>query len=377
MNAREAYIALNMIDKLGPVRVRALVEALGSPVGVFTAAFDDLIRVKGIGPELAQGIIAQREAVDPATEEAKAAKLDARIVTFVDEDYPELLKQIHDPPLALYVQGTLTRKDRQAVAVVGTRRASHYGLSVADRLSYQLAKCGFTVVSGLARGIDSAAHQGALKGEGRTLAVLGSALDTLYPPENAELARKIASCGAVISEYTLGRQADRTTFPYRNRIISGLSMGSLIVECDTGSGAMMTADAALDQGRTVFAVPGRIDQPGAHGPHKLIRNGARLVEDIDDILQEFELLIPSDHAKKAAALDTLPRVQLSADEQAVVKTLFEEPLDVDDLARRTNLAMPQLTAMLLGLEMKRVIRMLPGRIVALADGVRELAKPTS
>ena len=375
MTPREAYIALNMIDGIGPVRVRALVEALGSPAGVFTASHEDLICVKGIGSELAQGIIAQREQLDPAAEEAKAAKLDARLVTFVDNDYPELLKQIHDPPLALYVQGTLEKKDKQAVAVVGTRRATHYGLSVADRLGYQLAKCGLVVVSGLARGIDSAAHQGALKGGGRTIAVLGSALDMLYPPENADLARKIAKQGAVISEYTLGREADRTTFPYRNRVISGLSMGTVIVEADTKSGAMMTADAALDQGRSVFAVPGRIDQPGAHGPHRLIRNGARLVEDIDDILQEFEMLLPTDPLKKAAALDSLPRVQLSAEEQAVIKALFEDPLDVDSLARRANLPMPKLNAMLLGLEMKRVIRMLPGRMVALADGVRELTVP--
>jgi DNA processing protein len=372
---REAYIALNMIDGIGPVKVRALVEAFGSPEGVFSAAQAGLVRVRGIGPELAQSIITQREQVDPIAEQEKAAELDARLVTFVDADYPELLKQIHDPPLALYVQGTLEKKDKQAVAIVGTRQASHYGLSVADRLGYQLAKCGLVVVSGLARGIDSAAHQGALKGGGRTIAVLGSALDTLYPPENAELARKIAKQGAVISEYTLGREADRTTFPYRNRIISGMSMGSVIVEADTKSGAMMTADAALDQGRSVFAVPGRIDQPGAHGPHKLIRGGARLVEDIDDILQEFELLLPADPLRKAAELDSLPRVQLSPDEQAVVQALFEEPLDVDSLTRRTNLPMQKLASMLLGLEMKRVIRMLPGRLVALADGVRELAAP--
>ena len=306
---------------------------------------------------------------------AKAAKLNAHIITFVDGAYPELLKQIHDPPLALYVQGTLEKKDKQSVAVVGTRRATQYGLSVADRLSSQLAKCGLVVVSGLARGIDTAAHQGALKGGGRTLAVLGSALDTLYPPENADLARRIAGQGAVLSEYTLGREADRTTFPYRNRIISGLTMGAVIVEADTQSGAMMTADSALDQGRSVFAVPGRIDQPGSHGPHRLIKNGARVVEDIDDILQEFEMLLPTDPLKKAAALDSLPRVQLSADEQAVLRALFEEPLDVDSLARRANLPMTKLSSMLLGLEMKRVIRMLPGRIVSLAEGVQNLAAP--
>ena len=313
--------------------------------------------------------------MEPTRRRKTAAKLDARLVTFVDSDYPELLKQIHDPPLALYVQGTLVKKDRQSVAVVGTRRASHYGLSVADRLGYQLSKCGLAVVSGLARGIDSAAHQGALKGGGRTIAVLGSALDTLYPPENADLARKIAAQGAVISEYTLGREADRTTFPYRNRIISGMSMGSVVVEADMKSGAMMTADSALDQGRSVFAVPGRIDQPGARGPHRLLKNGARLVEDIDDILQEFEMLLPTDPLKKAAALDSLPRVQLSSDEQAVLRALFGEPLDVDSLARAANLPMSKLSSMLLGLEMKRVIRMLPGRIVALAEGVRELVAP--
>ncbi len=375
MTSREAYIALNMIDQLGPVRVRALVEACGAPEAVFQAGYDDLVRVKGIGAELARGIVTRRGQADPAAEEKKAARLGARIVAFPDDDYPELLKQIHDPPLALYVLGTLEKKDRHAIALVGTRRATHYGLSVADRLAYQLARCGLVVVSGLARGIDTAAHRGALKGGGRTLAVLGSALDTLYPPENAELARQIAAQGAVLSEYTLGREADRTTFPYRNRVISGLSLGTVIVEADVGSGALMTADAALEQGRSVFAVPGRIDSAASRGAHRLIKAGARLLDDVDDVLQEFEMLIPPEHRQKADALDPRPRVQLSPDEQAVVRALYAEPLDVDTLARRAGLASATLNALLLGLEMKRVVRMLPGRVVALAEGLKGKAEP--
>ncbi len=228
-------------------------------------------------------------------------------------------------------------------------------------------KAGFTVVSGLARGIDTAAHKAALKGGGRTLAVLGSAIDRLYPEENAELADKIAESGAVISEYTMGREPDRTTFPYRNRVVSGLSLGVLLVEADVKSGAVITATGALEQGRSVFAVPGRADTPHARGCHMLIKQGAKLCEDIDDILQEFEMLIPE--AKKTAAekMPKRPDVPLTDDEQAVVKALWKGGLDVDTLARAANLKSAQLSALLLGLEMKRVVRVLPGRIVELRE----------
>ena len=370
MTEHEAYIALNMIDQLGPVRVRSLVAALGSPQAILRADVDALMRAEGIGAELAQRIVTQRENVDPADEEQRATRLHARLIAFSDPDYPEALKAIHDPPLALYVQGQLEPRDRHALALVGTRRPTHYGTGMADRLAYQLAKVGFTVVSGLARGIDTIAHKGSLKGGGRTLAVLGSALDRIYPEENVELAAAIARSGAVISEYTLGREPDRTTFPYRNRVISGLSMGVVVVEAGVNSGALMTADQALDQGRSVFAVPGRVDNAAARGCHRLIQTGARLIEDVDDILQEFEFLIPPDSRKKAAAMDPRPQVPLTPDEQALVRALWEEPLDVDTLARRANLTSAALSGLLLGLEMKRVVRMLPGRLVALADGLK-------
>lgn len=371
MEARAAYIAMNLIEGLGPVRVRALVEALGSPQAVLDAPAEALAQAERVGPELARAIVERRAAADPAAEEERARRLGARIVAFPDPDYPAPLRKIHDPPLALYVRGTLTERDRHALAMVGTRQATHYGLGVADRFAYQLARVGFTVVSGLARGIDTAAHRGALKGGGRTIAVLGSALDQLYPPENAELADQVARQGAVISEYAIGRPADRTTFPYRNRIVSGLAMGVLVVEAGLNSGALLTADVALEQGRSVFAVPGRIDAPSARGAHRLIQGGARLVEDLDDILQEFEFLLPPEKKSRAAALDPRPRVELTADEQAVVRALWAEPLDMDTLIRRTALPAARVNSLMIGLEMKRVVRMLPGRVVQLADGLKD------
>ena len=370
MTRREAYIGLNLMSSMGPVRVRKLVQALGSPEAVFTATEAELLQVNGIGSEVARGILHQRENVDVGAEIELARQHGARLVTQEDADYPEPLKQIYDPPLALYVRGTLVKEDRHAIAVVGTRHATHYGQSVADKLSYQLARTGFTVVSGLARGIDTAAHRAALKGEGRTLAVLGSALDKLYPEENEELAGQIALHGAVISEYTMGREPDRTTFPYRNRIVSGLSMGIIVVEAGVKSGAVITATEALEQGRTVFAVPGRVDQPSARGTHMLIKQGARLCEGIDDILQEFEMLIPPDQAEKVKSMPKRPDVPLTQDEQVVVKALWKGGLDVDALARAAGLKSAQISALLLGLEMKRVVRILPGRVVELREDLR-------
>ena len=366
MTEREAYIALNLIDQLGPVRVRALVAALGSAPAIFEAGVDDLRRAEGVGAELARKIVEQRDACDPAAEIAKAERCGARIVAFCDPDYPEPLRTIHDPPLALYIQGEYRPADRRAVALVGTRRCTHYGRAVADRLAFQLGQAGFTVVSGLARGIDVAAHEGALKGGGRTLAVLGGALDRLYPPECAPLAERIAAGrGAVISEYTMGREPDRTTFPYRNRVVSGLSMGVVVVEADTQSGAMITANQALEQGRAVFAVPGRLDSSASRGPHRLIKNGARLVEDVADIFEEFEYLIPPDRPTRQTAAPTPMPFSFNAEETAVVEALAEGPLDVDSLARRAGLPAARLAALLIGLEMKRVVRMLPGRLAEL------------
>lgn len=371
MTDREAYIALNMMEGLGPVKVRALIDFLGSPQAVFEVDGDQLQQVRGIGEKLRCSILEQRTQVDPTAEVENAGALGIRLITPLDADYPVALKTIHDPPLALYVRGSFVPSDDHSLGIVGSRKATHYGLNVADRLAYQLAQTGFTIVSGLARGIDTAAHEGALKGKGRTIAVLGAAIDQLYPPENAELADTIAERGVVVSEYPLGRQADRMTFPYRNRIISGLSMGVIVVEAGVKSGSLHTADAALEQGRSVFAVPGRIDHPSAKGPHRLIKNGAKLVDNVGDILEEFELLIPpgemEEPEKRAAAR---PEIPLSEDEKKVVEALWQGALDVDSLARAVGMASAEISGYLLGLEMKRVIKMLPGRIVELAEDLR-------
>ncbi len=292
MTDREALIAFNMVEGIGPVRVRELQAVLGSLSEVAAASVEDWTRAKGVGRVLAEKVRTRLREVDVIEEEKRAGKVGARIVTQVDEEYPEALKSIHDPPLALYVKGTLDAADRHAIAVVGSRRCTHYGTQVADRLSFQLAKQGYTVVSGLARGIDAAAHQGALKGGGRTLAVLGTGIDQIYPAEHAGLAEEIMDQGAVLTEFPVGFRPTRQSFPQRNRVVAGLVQGILVAEAARGSGALMTVDFANEFGRQVFAIPGRIDNPSAGGCNELIQNGAKLVTDIDDILEEFEYLIP-------------------------------------------------------------------------------------
>jgi DNA processing protein len=360
---REAYIALNMMQGVGPVSVRTLAEALGSPEAILAAGRDDLLAVRGVSGEIVNQILRQGERLDVAREEERAGAAGARLVTPVDAEYPKRLATIYDPPLALYVKGTLQSRDEQSVALVGSRRTTHYGLETAERLAGELARSGVTVISGLARGIDTAAHQGALKAGGRTLGVLGGGLDCMFPLENTSLAERMAGQGAVISEYPFGRQPDKTTFPVRNRIVSGMSLGVVVIEADVTSGAMITARQAMEQGRTVFAVPGRIDAAGSRGPNRLIRDGARLVEGVDDILQDFEMLIPRP-ARKAGAAPAGPR--LTPEESALVALLTDDgEMEIDRLIQASGREAADISVMLLGLEMKRAVKMLPGQRVAL------------
>ena len=357
------YIALNKMEGVGPVRVRSLMQHFGGIEPIFEADEAALREAPKIGPELAHRIFSQRGEIDVDAEIRGAEKLGAHLVTPVDPSYPELLKQIHDPPLALYVRGDLLPRDKHGISLIGTRECSHYGKQVADRLGFQLGKMGYTVISGLARGIDTAAHAGALKSGGRTLAVIGSSLDKLYPPENAELADRIAAQGAVISEFPLGTEPNRTTFPMRNRIVAGLSQAVVVVEAAPGSGAMITVDEALAQGRTVCAVPGRIDSPLSRGCHQLIKNGARLVEDVDDIVEEFEFLLPPNPEGRTSPQTVKPPLVLNPAEEALVAALEHGPLLIDDLIRLTQLRSAQVSSLLIGLEMKRAIKMLPGKLV--------------
>lgn len=366
MDEREAYVALNMMEGVGPVSVRALATALGSPQAIFKASKTELLKAPDVGAAVIEKILVQRRQAHPEREIGRAEKLGARIITPVDPEYPKLLLKIHDPPLALYVLGRIEPGDSRAISVVGTRHTTIYGRETCERLSFQLAKAGFAVISGLARGIDTAAHRGALKSGGRTLAVLGGALDCIYPVENEGLAREIAGHGAVLSEFPLGRQPDRTTFPMRNRIISGMSMGVLVVEAGLSSGAMITVTQALDQGRSVFAVPGRIDSPASKGCHQLIKTGARLVESVDDILEEFEFLIPpGDRPPKSAQAEGAPHVNLSPEEALVTRALEDGEMDLDTLTRATGLDAAHISVLALSLEMKRVARMRPGRVLEL------------
>lgn len=368
MNDRSAYITLNLMEGVGPVRTRALIAALGSIEAILEADASSLARVGGVGSAFAQRIVSQREEIDAEAEIERATRAGARILTPVDHEYPAHLREIHDPPLALYVQGDLQDKDRHSVAVVGTRRATRYGGDCAERLSYELAQSGFTVISGLARGIDTAAHRGALKAGGRTIAVIGSGLSCVYPEENRKLAKEIAKQGAVLSEFAMDRKPDKTTFPIRNRIVSGMSMGTIVVEAGVKSGAMITAAQAMEQGRSVFAVPGRIDSHGARGPHHLIRDGARLIEDVDDVIDELQFLLPSSVGRGPAGgaqQSPLALAKLSADESRIIGLLKDGSMDVDGIIRQTGLKVANVSSMLIGLEMKKVIRMLPGRMVEL------------
>jgi DNA processing protein len=360
---REAYIALNMVDGIGPVRVRALLDLFGSVTTVLEASPKDWVEAKGIGPQLAEKIHPRLREADVAGELKRAEKAGAQIITRADEAYPTALTEIHDPPLALYVKGTLEAGDIHAIAMVGSRRCTHYGTQSADRLAFQLAKQGYTVVSGLARGIDAAAHQGALKGGGRTLAVMGTGIDQVYPDEHAVLAERIIDQGALITEFPVGFNPTRQSFPQRNRVISGLSKAILVVEASRGSGAMMTVDFATEQGRTVMAVPGRIDNPSASGCNDLIKNGAKLVSDVDDITEEFEFLLPPTPEGREDPEHVKPKVKLTEDEAVIMDYLGREEVGQDDLIRATGLGASKVATALLMLEMKRQIKSLPGRKV--------------
>ncbi len=274
MTPTEAIVALNLLPKIGPVRVRRLLEAFGDPTRILGAARDRLMRVDGIGEETAGILHRWQDHADPAAEMSEAKERGIAIVTQDEEGYPQPLRAAYDPPLLLYVWGNLEARDRHAIGVVGSRRATMYGKQATRKLSYQLAQSGFTIISGLARGIDTSAHEAALAANGRTIAVIGSGLAKLYPPENLALAEKIASGnGAVVSEFPLHTAPDKQTFPMRNRIVAAWSQALLVVECPAWSGSLITANLASEYGKPVFAVPGPIDKPTSAGCHQLIRDG--------------------------------------------------------------------------------------------------------
>src|SRR3984957_4867735 len=364
MDSREAFIALNMIEHVGPVRARLLLEHFGEAPKILAASKSRLMTVRGIGEDTADAIANWEKTVDLPGELKRIADFGCHILIAADEDYPELLRQIYDPPIVLYVKGKLSAKDKNAVAIVGSRMTTHYGIEVARKLAYQLAYVGVTVVSGGARGIDTAAHQGALSANGRTVAVLGTGINLIFPAENAALFERIAGQGAVITQFPFNRKADKQSFPIRNRIVAGMTLGTVVVEANLTSGALITANMAVEQGRQVFAVPGRIDSPRSKGCHELIKKGAKLCESAEDILSEFEYLFPGSN-RPAAVSETgvLPALELSANEQKVYDAV--KPGDesaIDEVIRASGLPSSTVSVALLGLEMKRLGRQLPGKL---------------
>ncbi len=302
------------------------------------ASRQQLLQVRSLGEETAQAIANWEKTIDLDAELKRIAEFGCRIVTQLEAEYPELLRQIYDPPVVLYVKGQLLPKDKNAVAMVGSRMTTHYGIEVARKLGFQLAYLGVTVVSGGARGIDSAAHQGALAGKGRTIVVLGTGINLVIPPENAKLFEQIAENGAVITQFPFNRPGDKQSFPIRNRIVAGMTLGTVVVEANLTSGALITANFANEYGRQVFAVPGRIDSPRSKGCHDLIKKGAKLCEGAEDILSEFEYLFPpSNKPPSVAETGILPALELSQNEQMVYDTLSNEEVSIDDVIRKSGL----------------------------------------
>ncbi len=360
MNSTEACIALNMVPQMGPVRLRKLLEVFATPERILSAKRSELRAIDGVGQEVATQIANWESTVDLPAELERIRDFGAEVITAQSPTYPRQLREIHAPPIVLYVWGELEERDQHAIGVIGSRRTSHYGAECAKKLSYQLAYAGLTVISGLARGIDTAAHQGALAAKGRTIAVIGSGLLKLYPPENAALAEKIRSGnGAILSEFSMAVEPDRQTFPMRNRIISGWSHGILVVEAGLNSGALITANQAIDQGRSVYAVPGHINAPTAHGSNRLIQQGAKLVMDASDILDDLQILLPEKEKLPEAAVRPLP--ELSEEERRVYDAINPTETAIDQIAATSELPSSTVSSVLLRLELKRLVKQLPGK----------------
>jgi DNA processing protein len=358
------WVGFNIVRGIGPTKLRALLDYFGDVERAWRASSEELTSA-GLDRRSLENLLAARAKLDLEQELARIADVGAWVLTWDSPDYPRLLREIPAPPYLLHVKGTITEEDAWAVAVVGTRRATPYGREVTRRLVAPLARSGITVVSGLARGIDAEAHWTALKSGGRTIAVLGCGVDQVYPPEHRQLAQEIIAHGALVSDYPLGTKPEGRNFPPRNRIISGLSLGTLVVEAGMRSGALITADFAGEQGRDVFAVPGSILARGCVGTNRLIRDGAGVVLGAEDILEELNLTMV---AEQAEARQVLPADETEA---ALLEHLSGEPTHVDELQQRMGLPIAQVTSTLALMELKGMVRQVGGMkfVVAREPGV--------
>lgn len=369
MTDREAYIALNRISGVGSITAVRLLEFFGDFDSVFKADRRELAQVPGIGTFRAAAVDEGLRNTSFVDELQTAEKYGIKVITLADAEYPDQLRSIPDPPMVLYVAGNLDVLSLAGVAIVGTRRPSIYGRDTTEKFAFGLASCGYVIFSGLAEGVDTKAHEGALKATGgKTVAVVGAALDKLYPASNKELAREIAAKGgAVISEYPFGRSADRQTFPMRNRIVSGLSKGVLVIEAPFGSGTLITVDHALAQGRSVMAVPGRIDTPQSSGSNRILRGGAVLVTSVDDVVEE----LGGEGLRQGFLFESSQKIchpkplqtPLSEDEARIMTCLVPEGIHVDAVIQQTGLGAGDVNSLLVGLQLRRQIKLMPGGMV--------------
>jgi DNA processing protein len=355
-----AALRLCLVDGVGPRIRESLLARFGSAPAVFESPHAELLEVDGVGPKIAAAIVAASHAGQAEAELARCRALGIELVLRDDSRYPPALGRIHDPPGVLYCRGTFEPRDELAVAIVGSRRCTVYGRQQAERLAGALARAGITIISGLARGIDAAAHRGALEAGGRTIAVLGTGLANIYPPEHADLAAAVARQGCVVTEVSLDTAPLPGLFPQRNRIISGLSMGVVVIEASRNSGALHTVRHSLEQGREVFAVPGRIDSLASEGCHDIIRDGATLVRHADDILQGLGPLAAPVHPDGAGSVLTARELLLDDQERRILNLVPIDPVHVDEILREAGVEPSRALATLTVLEMRRLVRRLPG-----------------
>lgn len=347
---RDYWLALTRVPGIGPARFQRLIQHFGSAVAAWRAPAVALAQA-GLDARAVQHLLTLRAAFDPVGEQERLAARGITALTIEDAAYPAALREIADPPPVLFLRGQLVAADDWAVAIVGTRRATAYGRQVAEALATTLAEAGVTVVSGLARGIDACAHRAALAAGGRTIAVLAHGLDTVYPPEHQALAAELVAHGALVSEFPVGTRPDAANFPRRNRILAGLARATVVVEAGRSSGALITADLALEQGRDVYAVPGNIFSPASQGTNALIKEGARPLTDPRELLEELHLTLLAEQQATRAALPADPT------ESTLLAALDSEPRHVDELARATGLPIEAVNSALVMMELKGLVRL--------------------
>lgn len=360
------WLALNMVPGVGRKLYHRLIKHFHSPEKVFQASHRQLLQIEGVGENLAESITSFK--LDEHIErEKKIVELNrVSILTFQDNLYPENLKKIYDPPPILYMKGSITKMDNIAVAIVGTRIPSRYGKLVTEKISSELAERGVTIISGMASGIDSIAHRSTIAAGGRTIAVFGCGVNMTYPSENINLKEKIIENGAVLSEFPMNARPERTNFPMRNRIISGLSLGTIVIEAAEKSGALITSDFALEQGKDVFAIPGNINSPKSKGTNRLIKMGAKLVENADDVIEEFpyEIKMLLQSCGKQKEITELP--ELSDDEMKLYSLLSEEETHIDTLIQESKMTSQKVSALLIQMELKDVIKQQSGKMFVIS-----------